>query len=74
MSKRPNILLLMTDQHRPDFTGFGGNSIVQTPNLDALAAQAMRFDRAYVANPICMPNRSTIFTGRRRSPSWNAKS
>ena len=49
MSKRPNILLLMTDQHRPDFTGFGGNSIVQTPNLDALAAQAMRFDRAYVA-------------------------
>ena len=64
MSKRPDILLLMTDQHRPDFTGFGGNSIVQTPNLDALAAQAMRFDRAYVANPICMPNRSTIFTGR----------
>ena len=64
MGKRPNILLLMTDQHRPDFTGFGGNPVVQTPNLDALAAQSMRFERAYVANPICMPNRSTIFTGR----------
>ncbi len=64
MTARPNILLLMTDQHRPDFTGFGGNPVVKTPNLDALAGQSMRFDRAYVANPICMPNRSTIFTGR----------
>ena len=64
MTPRPNILLIMTDQHRADFTGFGGNAVVQTPNLDALAAQSMRFDKAYVANPICMPNRSTIFTGR----------
>lgn len=64
MAKRPNILMIVTDQHRPDFTGFGGNSVVKTPNLDALAAQSMRFDKAYVANPICMPNRSTIFTGR----------
>ncbi|MBT6276863.1 MAG: sulfatase-like hydrolase/transferase, partial [Chromatiales bacterium] len=54
----------MTDQHRPDLTGFGGNSIVKTPNLDALASRSMQFDQAYVANPICMPNRSTIFTGR----------
>lgn len=64
MPQRPNILLLMTDQHRPDLTGFGGNSVVQTPNLDALARESMQFDSAYVANPICMPNRSTIFTGR----------
>lgn len=64
MTARPNILLIMTDQHRPDFTGFGGNPVVQTPNLDALAARSMRFDKAYVANPTCMPNRSTIFTGR----------
>lgn len=64
MATRPNILLIITDQHRPDFTGFGGSAIVKTPNLDDLAASAMRFDRAYVANPICMPNRSTIFTGR----------
>jgi len=54
----------MTDQHRPDFTGFGGNSLVRTPYLDALAAQSTRFNKAYVSNPICMPNRSTIFTGR----------
>jgi arylsulfatase A-like enzyme len=64
VTTRPNILMIMTDQHRPDFTGFGGNPLVQTPHLDALAAASMRFDQAYVANPICMPNRSTIFTGR----------
>ena len=61
---KPNILLVMTDQHRPDHTGFGGNTVVQTPNLDALASTSMRFDRAFVANPICMPNRASIFTSR----------
>jgi arylsulfatase A-like enzyme len=60
----PNVLLIVTDQHRPDHTGFGGNPVVQTPNLDALAARGTRFERAYVSNPICMPNRSTILTGR----------
>ncbi len=60
----PNVLLIMTDQHRPDHTGFGGNPTVKTPNLDALANRSMRFDRAHVANPICMPNRASIFTGR----------
>lgn len=60
----PNILFIMTDQHRPDHTGFGGNNVVQTPHLDSLAAKSMRFDRAHVANPICMPNRASIFTGR----------
>jgi len=64
MSKRPNFLFLITDQHRPDHTGFGGNEIVQTPHLDAIAARGVVFDRAFVANPICMPNRSTIMTGR----------
>ena len=64
MTKRPNFLFLITDQHRPDHTGFGGNSVVQTPNLDAIAARGTRFDHAIVANPICMPNRSSIVTGR----------
>ena len=61
---RPNILLIVTDQHRADHTGFGGNAIVQTPNLDALAARGTVFNQAYVSNPICMPNRSTMITGR----------
>jgi arylsulfatase A-like enzyme len=61
---RPNFLFIVTDQHRADHTGFGGNEIVRTPHLDRLAARSVRFDRAIVANPICMPNRSSIATGR----------
>ncbi len=78
---RPNILLIITDQHRRDHTGFGGNELVRTPHLDALAARGTVFDRALVANPICMPNRSSILTGRvpsahgcifnDRSLAWN---
>ena len=62
--KQPNFLFIITDQHRPDHTGFGGNPTVKTPNLDKLAAGSMQFARALVANPICMPNRSTLITGR----------
>lgn len=62
-TKKPNILLIITDQHRADHTGFGGNKILQTPNLDSIAARGVVFDKAYVANPICMPNRSSILTG-----------
>jgi arylsulfatase A-like enzyme len=61
---RPNFLFLITDQHRADQVGYAGNEVVKTPNLDALAGRGTVFRRAYVANPICMPNRSTIMTGR----------
>lgn len=64
MSRSPNFLLIVTDQQRADHCGFGGNPVVQTPNMDALAARGTVFDRAYVANPICMPNRCSILTGR----------
>ncbi|MEZ5229914.1 MAG: sulfatase-like hydrolase/transferase [Acidimicrobiales bacterium] len=62
--RRPNVLFIITDQQRADHVGFAGNEIVQTPNLDALAARGTVFDSAWVANPVCMPNRSTIMTGR----------
>ncbi len=64
MGKQPNVLLIITDQHRADHTGFGGNGLVRTPNLDGLAARSAVFERAFVANPICMPNRASILTGR----------
>ena len=64
MPDSPNFLLIITDQHRPDHTGFGGNEVLRTPHLDALATRSVRFDRAIVANPICMPNRASIATGR----------
>jgi len=64
MSKPLNVLLITTDQMRRDHMGCGGNGVIRTPNLDALAASGVCLDRAYVSNPLCMPNRSTIATGR----------
>lgn len=60
----PNILFIITDQQRADHCGFMGNPTVRTPHLDDLAARGMVFDNAWVSNPVCMPNRSTIMTGR----------
>lgn len=59
-----NLLVFVADQLRPDHLGFEGNLPVRTPNIDSLAASGHVFDRAYVANPVCMPNRATIMTGR----------
>lgn len=64
MIQRPNFLFIITDQHRADHLGCYGNGIVQTPNIDRLGAGGTRWDRFYVANPICMPNRASIMTGR----------
>ena len=62
--KKPNIVLFITDQHKADHLGTYGNPVVQTPNLDKIAAKGWRADRFYVASPICMPNRSSLMTGR----------
>lgn len=62
--KRPNFLFIITDQHRADHLGCYGNKVVRTPNIDSIAQGGTRWDRFYVANPICMPNRASIMTGR----------
>ncbi len=59
-----NVLFVITDQQRADHNGFMGNAVLATPNLDVLARRGMVFDNAWVSNPVCMPNRSTIMTGR----------
>lgn len=64
MSKRPNFLLFINDQHRADYLGCYGNPIVQTPNIDSIAERGRKFTRFYVSNPVCMPNRATLMTGR----------
>ncbi len=61
--KRPNVLLIMTDQHQADAIGANGNKYIKTPNLDKLARSGMNFSRAYVTFPLCTPSRSSIFTG-----------
>lgn len=64
MSKRPNILFLMTDQHRFDLLGYAGNKVVRTPNLDKLSQRAVIFNNAYTPSPICIPARQCLMTGQ----------
>ncbi|HEO70814.1 MAG TPA: hypothetical protein ENN80_06075, partial [Candidatus Hydrogenedentes bacterium] len=59
-----NILLLHADQQRQDSLGCYGNAVAQTPYLDALAAQGARFNHHYASNPVCMPSRASLLTGR----------
>lgn len=59
-----NVLLLIGDDHAAYALGAYGNKQVRTPNLDKLAAQGMRFDRAYCTCPMCTPSRQSFLTGR----------
>ena len=61
---RPNFILFITDQHRADFLGCYGHPVLRTPHIDSIAANGTAFDRFYVASPVCMPNRSSLMTGR----------
>lgn len=61
---RPNIILIMTDQHQAGALSIAGNKDLKTPNLDKLAKSGMRFEKSYVTFPLCTPSRSSIFTGK----------
>lgn len=61
---RPNVVLIMCDDLGWGDTGFNGNEIIQTPNLDMLARKGMVFNRFYTASPVCSPTRASCLTGR----------
>jgi len=61
---RPNILLIITDQQQAGMLSCAGNKYVKTPALDSLAATGTRFERAYAANPVCVPSRVSMMTGQ----------
>ena len=63
-SGKPNILFLLSDDHSYPYLGCYGNKDVQTPHLDRLAAEGIRFDRMFVGCPQCVPSRATLMTGR----------
>ncbi|MEM7130712.1 MAG: sulfatase-like hydrolase/transferase [Chloroflexota bacterium] len=79
MSKRPNILLLFSDEHSFRFMGHrsaeAGGEPVHTPNLDRLAAQSTVFNSAYCQMPLCTPSRICMLAGRevRNCGAWNNK-
>ena len=61
--KPRNVLLLMSDQHRPGALGIAGDPYARTPHLDHLARSGVRFSSAYCTNPVCVPSRMSILTG-----------
>ena len=62
-TRRPNILILLSDDQRPDTIGALGNPAIRTPNLDRLVKRGHAFTRAYVTVPVCTPTRAEILTG-----------
>ena len=62
--KRPNILFIMSDDHGYQAISAYGSKLIQTPNIDRLADEGMRFNNACVTNSICAPSRATILTGK----------
>ena len=64
MNKVKNILFVLCDQLRWDYLSCYGHPHLHTPNIDWLAANGVRFERAYVQSPVCGPSRASILTGR----------
>ncbi len=62
--RRPNILWIMTDQQPADLMSCTGNTYLKTPAMDHLAQKGIRFERAYCTNPICVPSRASMMTGK----------
>jgi arylsulfatase A-like enzyme len=62
-TQKPNILLFLTDQQRLSALGCYGPTVCQTPNIDRIAAQGVRFETAYTTTPVCTPARATVMTG-----------
>ena len=61
---RPNIVMIVADDHAPAAIGAYGARVNRTPNLDSLAADGLRLDRCFCTNSICTPARASIMTGK----------
>ncbi|MCC2687095.1 MAG: putative sulfatase [Paenibacillaceae bacterium] len=63
MGERPNLLFILTDEQAYNTMKAYGNDLIETPNMDRLAADSIIFDRVYCTWPVCTPSRGTIMTG-----------
>ena len=70
---KPNILVIMSDEHNANVLGCYGNKIIRTPNLDKLAARGVVFQSCYCASPLCVPSRQAFTAGKyiSRISAWN---
>jgi choline-sulfatase len=64
MPRRPNLLVIVSDEHAADVTGCYGHAQIRTPHLDRLASAGTVFDNAYCNSPICVPSRLSLFSGK----------
>lgn len=62
--KRPNILILMTDNHFADHVGAYGDKVIKTPNIDKVAQEGIMFNNAFCSTPSCSPARASMLTGQ----------
>ncbi len=76
---RPNVVLLMGDDHGWEETGYNGHAYLKTPVLDTMAASGLRLDRFYAGHPSCSPTRGSVLTGRHPvrygtfAPNWSMR-
>ncbi len=63
-NEKPNIILIMTDDQGWGQTGYYNHPLLETPNLDEMARNGIRFDRFYAGAPVCSPTRASVLTGR----------
>lgn len=61
--RRPNIVIMMTDDQRADAMSCAGHPFLRTPNMDRIAREGLRFRNAFVTNSLCAPSRATLLTG-----------
>ena len=72
-TKRPNILIIHTDEHRIECLGAYGNADVKTPHIDQLAADGVRYDNSFCPFPVCTPSRYSLLCGQyvHEHRGWN---
>ena len=61
---KPNVLVIMSDEHGAMFSSVAGHPLIKTPNMERLAAEGVTFDDAYCNSPLCVPSRASFLTGK----------
>ena len=74
---RPNVIVILADDMRAGYTGFEGHPVIETPNIDSLAARGTAFSNAFATSAVCTPSRTSLLTGlyeRRHGINFNSDS